>query len=51
MEITQEMLQKQAEQIQAAVDGQKQGYLAALAWVSTILNQKDEKVKEAEIVK
>lgn len=51
MEITQEMLQKQAEQIQGVIDGQKQGYLAALAWVSAVLNQKEEKAKEAEIVK
>jgi hypothetical protein len=45
MQITEEMLQKQAEATVTKVDGYKQGYVEALAWVNQVLKA-DEKKEE-----
>ncbi len=41
MNLTKEMLEKQANGFIQNSDGVKQGYLAALEWVAAMLEQKD----------
>lgn len=42
MNITKEMLEKQANGFIQNNEGVKQGYIAALQWIASVLDQKDE---------
>lgn len=46
MNITEEMLKEQAENVNKNLEGYKQGYLMALAWIASVMAAEEPKKEE-----